>query len=329
MYEIIKSINETTLLAMRDGKIFVLKKIMPEDTELYKKLCAINNINVAKIYETVLIENDFYAVEEFIQGVTLDEFFNSHGLFSDEEIKPLILQLCNGLEAVHSLGIIHRDINPNNIMVDEKGSLKIIDFGISRIRKLKQSADTQLLGTHGFAPPEQYGFSQTGFEADIYSIGVLMNYLKTGCFPSEKTDSGAFAPVIVKCTQMDKNNRYKSVVELAADISKKDRIKKYIRKIPGFRRDIWWHKLIALVYYFAVVFLFCCSCYESDIKTALLYLCVTVFMFIIPVPILLNAGGWLEKWSFTRNKTKSSKIFFQLFLANLSMILSLVFILLS
>lgn len=314
MYEVLKDYNETTKLAMNENKIYVLKKINFDENEIYKKLISITNENVVKIYEIALIENEFYAVQEFVQGITLEDYLNKNGCLDDDKIKDITLQICNGLEAIHAVGIVHRDINPNNIMITENEKIVIIDFGISRIKKFQQGKDTQLLGTMGFAPPEQYGFSQTNFQSDIYSLGVLMNYLKTKKLPTEKVADGAFSEVILKCTQMDMNNRYKNVTELAEDISKKNRIKTLIRKIPGFRKDVWWHKVIAVIYYIMVMVLVAVPSYsesENWIKNEILFDVAMILLSVIPAFIFLNFGNWLEKCSLTKNKTKASKILVQ------------------
>ena len=328
MYDILKTFNETTFLGMKDGMVYVLKRIFVEDIELYKKLAAVDNPNIAKVYETVRIENDFYAVLEFVQGQTLEEYVKKYGFMDDAQIKNVVLQLCAGLEAVHSCGIVHRDINPSNVMLDENGTVKIIDFGISRIRKADSRTDTHLLGTQGYAPPEQYGFSQTGFESDIYSVGVLMNYLKTGCTVSEKLAQGTLAPVIIKCTQVDKNNRYKNAASLAEDISGKVKLSKIFRSIPGFRQDIWWHKAIALLYYISAVVIIAFAQMENgNTKTDILCKISMFFLTAVPVPLLMNMCGWQEKWSYTRNRSKQSKTFVAVILSGVSWVISIIILL--
>lgn len=326
MYEIIKSFNETTKLAMKGNRIYVLKKILFDESDMYRKLFNVNNENIVKIYEIALVENEFYVVQEHIQGDTLSDYIEKHGSLSDEEIRSIILQVCSGLETVHALGIVHRDINPNNIMLDENGCVKIIDFGISRITKNNQSKDTQLLGTHGFAAPEQYGFTQTDFRSDIYSVGVLMNYLKTGVLPSEQIAGGAYTSVILKCTQMDMNDRYQNVAELVSDISKKKKWSKFIRSIPGFRKDVWWHKLIASLYYVSSVFMIVAPTGtegENKFRYEMIWRFAAFLLFIVPVPVLLNFGGWLDKFSFTKNKVKSSRLLFQFFVVGIVYLVAL------
>lgn len=87
------------------------------------------------------------------------------------------MQLCKGLKNLHQRDIIHRDINLNNIMLTNDGVVKLVDFDTVRIFKYDQNFDTTYLGTKGFAPPEQYGFSQTDARTDIYALGMtIKNY---------------------------------------------------------------------------------------------------------------------------------------------------------
>lgn len=329
MYEIIKSFNETTKLAVKDNKVYVLKTVLFEDTELYRKLSTLNNDNVAKVYGTVRIENDFYAVLEFIQGTTLTDYIKQNGVMDDMRLRDVILQLCSGLESIHALGIVHRDINPNNVMLDENGKVKIIDFGISRFQKANKSADTQILGTQGFAAPEQFGFSQTSVRSDIYSVGVLMNYLKTGALLSEKRDNGSFSSVIIKCTQMDEKNRYKNMSELASDISGKNRFKSFIRSIPGFRKNVLWHKIVAVIYYLMLVLMIVGRTYQGEynFKNELFWDIAVFFMFGIPVPLLLNQLDWQSRFSLTKNSTKQTRIFVAVVFSVISAVIGSVFIL--
>lgn len=145
-YEILKEMNPRMKLAMADGSLYVLKEIGLEDTEMYQKLIRLDCKNIVRFYDTVAQDGRFYAVEEFINGGnTLREYMERRGPLSDLETKNIALQICNGLKQVHKLGIVHRDINPNNIMLAADGTVKIIDFGISRTVKRNQSCDTEIL----------------------------------------------------------------------------------------------------------------------------------------------------------------------------------------
>ncbi len=310
MYSIIKSINDETKLADCDGVLYILKKITLDEVELVKKLMGINCENVVKFYGTTAIDGDFYAVEEYINGVTLKAYVEKKGVLSDEDVGKIAVSVCNGLSAVHSLNIIHRDINPNNIMLDGYGVVKIIDFGISRTYKPEMRADTQILGTQGYAAPEQYGFSQTGAKADIYSLGVVINYMKTLSLPNEKRADGRFAPIVQRCTEIDENKRYNDVDEIIYDI-----LYGYTKKpsrIPGFRQNVLWHKIVASVYYAFVILAFIAFSVPAgeegnNPQDAVYWLTMIFFVFTVPVPICTDFLGWTRFLKFTKHLSEKEK----------------------
>ena len=236
-YEILKEMNPRMKLALADGSLYVLKEIGLEDTELYQKLIRLDCKNIVRFYDTVAQNGRFYAVEEFINGgSTLREYMERRGPLSDLETKNIALQICNGLKQVHKLGIVHRDINPNNIMLAADGTVKIIDFGISRTVKRNQSCDTEILGTHGFTAPEQFGFHQTGPKADIYSMGVLINVMATGCLPGVQLVNGWLSEIVLKCTQIDETNRYRNMDDLILDLERRSKLQRFCAPFPAFAR---------------------------------------------------------------------------------------------
>lgn len=317
MYEIIRRFNDSTFLALKDKSVFVLKKISVEDIEIYKKLMTVKNDFVVRIYEITIVNNEFFAVCEYVHGKTITDIIEKNGVMDRETVKRIVLDICDGLDSIHSLGLVHRDISPNNIMITEDGRAKIIDFGISRLRNNHSNTDTQILGTQGYAAPEQYGFKQTNGRADIYALGVLINYMTTGALPNEKVVSGEFSEIVLKCTQMDENQRYGNVQELKKAIDKKFRFYSFVRKIPGFRKNVWWHKLIAGLYYFSIMLFIIFTFFVSDYGTKDIILTVQFFIFatFVPVFIVFDFNNWLEKFPYTRNKTEGHKVFFKLVLA--------------
>ena len=124
-YKIVQNINEQTKLAFSSGKMYILKQICISDTDMYKKLMTLQCDNVIKFYETVTLDGKFYIVEEYVNGMTLSEYLDLAGCLNEAQTSQIVLQVCAGLEAVHKLGIIHRDINPNNIMITPDGT---VDF---------------------------------------------------------------------------------------------------------------------------------------------------------------------------------------------------------
>ncbi len=105
-------------------------------------------------------------------------------------------------------------------MIDNNGVLKLIDFDVSRVYREERNMDTHILGTKGYASPEQFGFEQTDCRSDIYSVGVLINVLTTGKHIKEKLNDGRLKGIIEKCTSISPDNRYSSVKELQIDLNK-------------------------------------------------------------------------------------------------------------
>lgn len=128
---------------------------------------------------------------------------NSKGLLS---IKFLCVTLWH-------MSIVHRDVKPDNVIIRGTEAV-LIDFDASRIYKNENREDTQILGTTGFAAPEQYGLSQSDGRADIYALGVLLNIMLTGEHPSRKLASGRMGRIVQRCTMVNPEKRYKNILHL-------------------------------------------------------------------------------------------------------------------
>lgn len=180
--------------------------------EVYRKLLGISYPNLPQIMETAERDGMVAVLEEYIQGDSL-AYLLEGALFSRAEARKITMQLCNALWVLHKLGAVHRDIKPENVII--RGSEAIlIDFDASRIFKSDTNQDTQILGTTGYAAPEQYGIAQTDERADIYSLGVLLNIMLTGKHPSKELASGRLGRIVQKCTMVNPEKRYKSVLYL-------------------------------------------------------------------------------------------------------------------
>ena len=180
--------------------------------EVYRKLLFLDCANLPHIYEAAEKEGNAVVLEEYIEGDNMQELLKGV-LFSKEETRAIVRDLCQGLWVLHKNGAVHRDIKPENIILRGDTAI-LIDFDASRIFKKESAADTVVLGTTGFAAPEQYGMGQSDRRSDIYSLGVLMNVMLTGKHPSHQLTPGRFGRIISKCTMMDPAARYDSVVEL-------------------------------------------------------------------------------------------------------------------
>lgn len=126
-------------------------------------------------------------VREYVEGIPLSRYAKENDL-PEREIVQICVRLCDILGYLHhrEAPIIHRDIKPQNIIVRPDGSVALIDFDIARIYRSGNETDTMFFGTQAYAPPEQYGFSQTDARTDIYSLGVLLRWLLTGSTKENK-----------------------------------------------------------------------------------------------------------------------------------------------
>lgn len=155
-------------------------------------------------------------VREYIEGVSLDKYVARHKLSQDQVIS-IVVQLCDDISYLHEQKppIIHRDIKPQNIVMDESGNPRLIDFGSSRVYDVDAQEDTVCFGTRHFAAPEQYGFSQTDCRTDIFSLGVLLGWLLTGETETKKSipaiTSIPLRKIVKKCTAFAPENRYVSI----------------------------------------------------------------------------------------------------------------------
>lgn len=192
-----------------------------------------------------------YVVMDYIEGESLDKILNEYGAQPEEKVINWAMQIADALSYLHSQRppIIYRDMKPANVMLKPEGNIKIIDFGIAREYKEQNLADTTVLGTKGYAPPEQYS-GQTDPRSDIFALGMTMHHLLTGVDPR---NGEAYAPVrqwnpelsegieiiIDRCVQPAAENRYQSCADLIYDLEHpelitKDFKKKQKRKLRSF-----------------------------------------------------------------------------------------------
>lgn len=329
MYEIVGKINDTTNIAIKDNIVYILKRIDIEDAQMYKAILNIDSSRVARHYGFTTVDENMYVVVEYINGITLKEYCQQNHPLSRDRIIEIASGICDGLSAIHSAGLVHRDITPTNIMIDNNGNPVIIDFDISRFNKPNQSKDTQILGTFGFAAPEQYGFSQTNKKADIYSMGVLINYMATLSMPNEELPNGSLAHIIKKCMQIDENKRYDNIEELSHALHRNN-VEGIIRSIPGFRSGRGWHIIVAGIYYALLPLMFYVLGVSSeDPITSLCNIATGIFILILPVPLVTNYKNWVNRWSLTKTLSKGGKIAVQVVSVILCLFISCIFILAS
>lgn len=206
--------DSQTLLARdrANGELYVVK-CFPAGSPLYDRpepeaLRRLDCPPLPAFFDEYRDANMRCELREYVPGETLGDVAAQRS-FSDEEIISIGEKLCAQLEGLHGQPrpIIHRDIKPRNVVLRPDGTPVLIDFGISRVYS-ESSNDTVVFGTQGFAPPEQYGFSQTDCRSDIYALGILLNWLLTGKTEAPAEAKTPLERVIRRCTAFDPHKRY-------------------------------------------------------------------------------------------------------------------------
>lgn len=235
----------------------MVRRISPAaDYPVLQTLCRIKHRNLMEIYDVKTQDGVCISLCEYINGMTLDMRVEYYQPFDIRSAKDILCQICDGLSQLHINGIVHRDIKPGNVMITDDGMVKIIDYSISRLIKPEQRKDTTVLGTAGYASPEQFGFTQTNGKTDIYACGVLLNYLLTGKLPNEQLHQGLLTTVIQQCIEIDENKRFASADELKKVLQgKKINRRRPFRPLPGFRSKHVFPKIITVFFYIVWIFM--------------------------------------------------------------------------
>jgi len=220
----------------------------------------ISHRNVCRMYDLGKAEGAHFITMEYVQGEDLKSMLQMMGQLSLGQIVSLGKQVCDGLAEAHGLGVVHRDLKPQNIMIDKGGNAKIMDFGIARsLRERGITGPNALIGTPEYMSPEQAEAKEVDQRSDIYSMGIVLYEMATGRVPFEgdtalsiaikhkgeiPKDPKQFNPnipedlssVILKCLEKGKAARYQTAAELRSDL---ERIEKGIptadRILPKMR----------------------------------------------------------------------------------------------
>ncbi len=179
-----------------------------------------------------------YLSMEFVKGLTLKQLVDAGEILPTPVGLRIAKQICAGLAAAHEVGVIHRDIKPQNIIIEATGGLKIMDFGIARLKEERgMTAEGTVVGTPDYMSPEQARGQTLDFRSDIYSTGVVLYEVFTGTLPFDGDTPLAvvlkhiqenppspqarnpridprISQIILKCMQKDPGNRYQTVDEL-------------------------------------------------------------------------------------------------------------------
>ncbi len=206
--------NDCMVLRLRNRKLNreIILRSYPKPVAAYQQIVDLECENLPIIYDVINLEDGQIVLEEYIEGVTVCEVMQS-GKYTFLGARRIIKAVCNALNLLHERGIIHRDIKPENIIIGKNGRVVLIDLNASR-KISNASHDTVIMGTVGYASPEQLGVAQTDARTDIYALGVLLNIMLTGKHPSEIIAKGRAGKIVRKCTNVNPADRFQSVKAL-------------------------------------------------------------------------------------------------------------------
>ena len=174
-----------------------------------RTMAALNHPNITTVYEVGEFEDSSFIAMEYVEGQPLDKLLGKKKLSLNQTL-DIIIQLCEGLREAHIQGIIHRDIKPGNLLLEKNGRLKIVDFGLAKLKQAsKVSSKSKTVGTLYYLSPEQIQNSEVDHRADIFATGVVLYEMITGQVPF-KGDYEASVMYSIINEQPEPMSRYKS-----------------------------------------------------------------------------------------------------------------------
>lgn len=179
------------LILDRDVAVKILRAEFSDDEEFIKRFkreaeaaTSLDHPHIVSIFDVGEENKVYYIVMEYVKGKTLKQYIREHGRLSVEESIQIIRQIASGMVVAHDHGIIHRDIKPHNILIDEQGIAKVTDFGIAlAITSATITHTNSVLGSVHYFSPEQARGGVANAKSDIYSLGVVLFEMLTGRVP--------------------------------------------------------------------------------------------------------------------------------------------------
>lgn len=209
-----------------------------------KAIAVLNHPNIVKIYDVGFTDSIQYIIMEYIDGETLKEYITKEDKVSWKDTIHFVVQILRALQHAHDKGVVHRDIKPQNIMVFNDGTVKVMDFGIAKFaRDEGKTATDQAIGSVHYISPEQASGATTDAKSDIYSVGVMMYEMLTGKKPFDSDNPVAIAlmhtrdiperpravnpdipdgleEIVLRAMEKDPSDRYQNADEMIEDLEK-------------------------------------------------------------------------------------------------------------
>lgn len=244
VYRVLDSkLNEEIALKLIKSDISSDKKTIERFKNELKLARKIRQKNVGSMYELLEEKGVHYITMEYIPGQDLKGLIRQTGELTIGKALSITKQICEGLSEAHRLGVVHRDLKPNNIMIDRGGNARIMDFGIARAVRVKSiTGSGVMIGTPEYMSPEQVEGKEVDQRADIYSLGIILYEMLTAKIPFEgetpftvgvKQKSeipqnpkhfntqipDELSSVIMRCLEKDKSKRFQNAEELRSELT--------------------------------------------------------------------------------------------------------------
>ena len=249
-------INEKIAIKFIKPEIASDKKTLDRFGNELKLARKIAHKNVGKMFDINEEKDTHYITMEYVSGQDLKGLIRQTGQLAIGTTISIAKQICEGLSEAHKVGVVHRDLKPNNIMIDREGQVRIMDFGIARSLKEKGITGAGvIIGTPEYMSPEQAEAMEVDHRSDIYSLGVILYEMVTGRVPFEgdsalsiamkhkgesPMDPRKFNPqitedlnkLVLKCLEKEKGKRFQSADDLHSELSNIE------KSIPTSDREI-------------------------------------------------------------------------------------------